>query len=283
MFQKAIDFFLKNLKPDISILIFTYNQSSMIAQSIESALMQQIDQKIEIIIGDDCSDDGTREIAADYARRFPGKIRLIQNNRPPGSFEFYFKLLDAVRGEFVALLEGDDYWTDPYKLSKQYAFLKDKKDYIACVHNNIIRNEWVDVEILRYKNAADHTVNFNTLLEGNPFHTSSLMYRRNVLPKYPKCFLNFEFGDWTMLILLAQVGKIYFLSDIMSTYRIHSGGAWSGKYRIPSEKRIPEVSAAGKRVPIEFWRVLKEYLGPKYHEKLDSLISDRLFELGEMK
>ena len=120
----------------------TYNHEKFISQAIDSVLMQKADFDYELLIGEDDSEDQTRDIVKNFAGKYPDKIRLFLNDRknviyingrPTGRWNF-INLLKHARGEYVALLDGDDYWTDPLKLQKQIAFLENHLDYFLCIH-----------------------------------------------------------------------------------------------------------------------------------------------------
>src|SRR5919202_3380596 len=119
----------------VSVLMITYNQEAFIAQAIRSALMQITDFDYEIVIGDDCSTDGTRDIVADLARKHPSKIRPLFQDVHLGVNRNLVSTLKACTGQYVAILEGDDYWTTQKKLQLQVNFLDCHYDYAICFHN----------------------------------------------------------------------------------------------------------------------------------------------------
>ena len=125
----------------VSVAMITYNHERFIAQSIEGVLMQQTDFAVELVIGEDCSTDGTRAIVRRYGERHPERIRLLLPERNLGADANLAAVLKACRGQYVALLEGDDYWTDPTKLQKQVDFLEEHPDYVLCHHDAVIVDE----------------------------------------------------------------------------------------------------------------------------------------------
>src|SRR6187402_281533 len=146
-----------SIRPKVSVLIVTYNQRPWIAQAIESALAQQVCFDIEIIIGDDCSTDGTREIVKSYAARHPDVIRLnLLDCHPdgiPGRVN-QVSTLKACRGELIAFLDGDDFWTDPGKLAHQVSLLEADPSIVGVAH---------DALILRDGGAPDDRSRFSAL------------------------------------------------------------------------------------------------------------------------
>ena len=121
----------------VSVAMITYNHERFIAQAIESVLMQQTDFAVELVIGEDCSTDGTREIVRAYGERYPERVHplLHEHNLGLKGHNNFVATLKACRGQYIALLEGDDYWTDPHKLQKQVDFLDGHPEYVGCFHN----------------------------------------------------------------------------------------------------------------------------------------------------
>src|SRR6266446_6957695 len=131
----------------VSVLVITYNQEDYISQALDSALMQQVDFDYEIVIGEDASDDRTREIVLDYQRRYADRIRLFLRDpataeadraRGFGGKTNFVETFNACRGEYVALLDGDDYWISPHKLKKQVDFLDKHPESALCCHPALI-------------------------------------------------------------------------------------------------------------------------------------------------
>ena len=141
----------KSSQPEIlvSVLMITFNHEQFIAQAIDSVLMQQTDFEYEIIIGEDCSTDRTREIVIEYAERNPEKIRPLLHDHNLGLMGRYnfVAAYKMCHGKYIALLEGDDYWTDPHKLQKQVVFLENHPECSLCAHNTRIVIE--DCEFIR--------------------------------------------------------------------------------------------------------------------------------------
>ena len=125
--------------PLLSVFMITYNHEKHIAEAIESALMQKTSFKYEIVIGEDCSTDQTREIVLEYATRYADKVKPIYQERNVGANKNAASVREACKGKYIALLEGDDYWIDPLKLQKQVDFLEAHPDFSICSHKSKIR------------------------------------------------------------------------------------------------------------------------------------------------
>jgi glycosyltransferase involved in cell wall biosynthesis len=119
----------------VSVAIITYNHEKFIAEALESVLMQVTDFRYEIVIGDDCSSDRTHEIIGDFQKNHPGKIRLLISETNIGVKKNLAQTIMACKGEYIALLDGDDYWTAPQKLRHQVGFLDSRPGCSFCFHS----------------------------------------------------------------------------------------------------------------------------------------------------
>ena len=124
------------MTPIVSLLLLTYNHSEFIAQAINSILEQKVNFDYEILIGDDCSSDGTCEIVDSYAKKYPNLIKTIRSEQNVGALRNEKRLMEASQGKYIAFLEGDDYWVDQFKLQKQVDFLEANPDY-GLVHGDV--------------------------------------------------------------------------------------------------------------------------------------------------
>jgi glycosyltransferase involved in cell wall biosynthesis len=218
----------------VSVCVPVYNHEKYIAQMLEGALMQQTTFPFEIVIGDDASTDHTQDIIRQYIDENPGKIRAFlhqENQGPAEPREFagrnnVLALLKACKGEYVAMCEGDDYWTDPLKLQKQVDFLDAHPDYAICHHN---------VEVIYEDGSPSHSFNspdqkttstIEDILEDKWFMaTASWLYRNHFLDHdFAEWHAKAAAGDWALIIQLAANGKIGYLPETMGIYRKHSAG-----------------------------------------------------------
>jgi glycosyltransferase involved in cell wall biosynthesis len=213
--------------PKVSVSFITYNQHRYVAQAIESVLMQQTLFSYELIISDDCSTDGTREICRAYKERFPHRVRFIERERNIGAVANYLETFKTCRGRYVAFLEGDDYWIDAGKLQMQVDFLEENLDFAICCHNVQI----VDENGTPCGNLLDETKELTEaadLCRGDYISTPSCMVRNGLLKEIPSWLYGLPGCDWPFDILNAEKGKIRFLPEVLAAYRIHPGGLWSG-------------------------------------------------------
>jgi glycosyltransferase involved in cell wall biosynthesis len=227
----------------VSVLLTTYDQKPYIAQALESVLMQRTDFAWELLVGEDCSKDGTRDIVLDYAKRWPERIRVFLPEVNQGGHANFARLLRAARGRYLAWLEGDDYWTDPEKLQKQLEYLEEHPDVVLCFHRALVVNEDDAGRAPRVSNARQAPLTtIRHLCRGNYIHTVSSMFRSGVIEDLPQWFYSLPTGDWPLFVLLAQHGAIGFLDEVMCVYRKHGAGLWARRSR--AEKRAANVQVA---------------------------------------
>jgi glycosyltransferase involved in cell wall biosynthesis len=213
--------------PMVSVCIITYNQEKYIPQAIDSVLAQKINFPIEVLIGEDCSTDATRAIVLEYERKYPRVIRAILSQTNLGANKNLAGLLKEAKGRYIALLEGDDFWTSPQKLEKQVGLLEQHPECTVCFHRveryiqeeNQTRGVWPDPDPPAITTVED-------LLKQNYISTCSVMYR-NVLKTIPEGYSELPIGDWPIHILHAQKGDIGFLAETLARYRVHSSSIFS--------------------------------------------------------
>ena len=217
----------------VSVCTVTYNHGNYLAQAIESVLMQQRDFEIEMIISEDCSTDNTREILRDYAARFPDIIKPIYQDTNVGASQNSYGALQACSGQYIAALEGDDFWTDKNKLARQVGFLDENKEFAICSHNLMVVNAAGNPcnELVRPER-SEIVYTLEDLAICNTLATASCLYRNNFTvgpspTNYPDWLMNVRIGDYCLHMLAARHGKIKYFPDVMGAYRTHSGGAWT--------------------------------------------------------
>jgi glycosyltransferase involved in cell wall biosynthesis len=223
---------MKKLTPLVSICCITYNHEIFIRDAIEGFLMQKSTFPIEIIIHDDASTDKTAEIVAEYANKYPELIFPIfqtENQFSKGIKISATYVWPKAKGKYIALCEGDDYWTDPFKLQKQVDFLEANPDFVICYHDVKVINEEGSV-IIESKIGKENQRDFSSeeLSYNRPFIMPLSVVFRNlsiIWPEETKYVLN---GDTFLFSILGQYGNGKYIKDIQpGNYRYHSGGIWS--------------------------------------------------------
>jgi glycosyltransferase involved in cell wall biosynthesis len=220
--------------------MITYNHERFIAQAIESVLAQKVDFEVELIVGEDCSTDGTRRIVQEYAHKYPNVIRALLPDKNVGAQKNCISVFEACAGDFIACLEGDDFWTDPQKLAKQAAFLDANSECVSCFHNVIMfsddqSNSSPDLSLNKKGNCLmcrpgiKARYSQKDFFKGNIIPTCSVIFRREAVGKFPPWFEKLSVGDLPLHVLCTEHGMAGYLQDVMAAYRVHSGSFWSSK------------------------------------------------------
>lgn len=217
-------------EPLVSVKMLTYNHAPYIAQAIEGVLMQKTDFPFELVIGEDCSTDGTREIVFDYARRYPEIIHLVTSEKNVGAAQNSARVNAALRGKYIAWCEGDDYWTSPEKLQKQIAFLENHPDH-GMVHSSADFLFQSSGKVIKNYNESQNkfsTNNSQNLLEQiilgqYPVNACTVVYRKKVWEEHfnldeliEKKFL---MGDVPLWAAIAAHSQIHYIPESLATYR----------------------------------------------------------------
>lgn len=227
-----------NLK--ISIMMLAYNHGKFIEQAIQSILEQNVDFRYEVLIGEDCSTDRTREIAEKYQEMYPDIIKVIKHDKNIGARRNQNLLLRKCAGQYIAILEGDDYWICRNKLQFQADFLDAHPEYIGVAHNVKAvgdRGEKLPKRLAGFPWEKEHIYTKQNALNLEIIgHVSGIMYRniwrtlpKKELNKIERCTVN---GDQKMSIILGLKGDVYFFEDVWSVYRRRfDGNTWSARFR----------------------------------------------------
>jgi glycosyltransferase involved in cell wall biosynthesis len=244
----------------VSVCMITYNHEPYIRQAIESVMMQKCDFSFELVIGEDCSTDNTKEICSNYAIKFP-EIILLPSEINIGMIPNFIKTLQACNGKYIAICEGDDYWTDPYKLQKQINFLEKNSECSVCFHPH--QNLYNDGKLIIQK---PNRINGNIfsikaiILGGGVMATNTMFFLKDKLNNYPDWAKNAPVGDLPLKLILASSGKVGYIDDLMSVYRINSNGSWTSTFTYNEKKRKKHLSAMTK-----VWDEFDNWTSNKYH------------------
>lgn len=265
-------------RPTVSVICLTYNQEEYVRDCLEGFLSQQTDFPYEVLVYDDASTDSTPEIIKEYAAQFPSIIKPTLykvNNYSQGlGFVGLYTGIKEAKGKYVAYCEGDDYWTDPFKLQKQVSFLDANPQYAICAHETRIRddgNRKNDGQLFSdFNNGSFVTMNketytFDDALAGNIFHVSSMMYRNQNIC-LPSWITRISACDMVLFKMLARAGDIHVMRDIMSVYRSHSCSLTNSFKEYSSVINFYELS-------IKVLRLLNRYWDREYQAKIYPIIS----------
>lgn len=249
----------------LAIKVVTYNHGKYIGQCLDSILMQQTNFDFYILLGEDQSNDGTREICIAYAIKYPNKIRLLLNSRennikingkPTGTFNSVYANY-SIKTKYIAFLEGDDYWTDEFSLQKRFDFLEANDDFVMCFHNAhiFLENEQ------KLERAFVSPFKQSTVIESENMikvrmDTLTRMYRHGLIDLFDEEMLSVVYGDLILKGKLSVYGKSKYLHHIKpAVYRVHDGGICSSS---SASTKIKDTLTA--------WEYLKHWFERERHD-----------------
>ena len=278
----------------VSICCLTYNHAEYIRNCLEGFLMQKASFSFEILVNDDASTDGTTQIIKAYEKKFPSIIKPLYQkenkfSKEGGGMNIRYNFPRA-KGKYIALCEGDDYWTDPLKLQKQVDFLEKNKDFVIhssnalCIGNSVPERKMVE-------EPNDKIFSLENFLTRNNIITCTVMFR-NINIKIPQNLLKVTFGDWFLYVVLMQQtkGEVYRAFEVTAVYSIHSRSIMGSmnpinynKNHISQIKLIANYVGRIERIQME---IINEYYlrnfhilleNKKYKEAIQSLLSNFWF------
>lgn len=226
--------------PVVSVCMLAYAHELYLPQAVRSILAQQCDFPIELVIGEDCSPDKTRELAFDLQRRHPDSIRVIASEKNVGMMANLRRTMAACRGRYVAFCEGDDYWSDPLKLQRQVDLLSRHSNIVLAAHpvqemdaaNGTLR------ATLR-PTLSSRMVSMHELLlgDGGLLPSPSITYRRELLDRLPGWYYESPVGDFPLVLLAGMHGDVAVQNQCMAVYRRNVPGSWSQGLGLGFERR----------------------------------------------
>jgi len=246
-------------RPLVSVMVITYNHEHYIREALDSILMQECDFPIEINVIDDASTDNTQAIVQEYSQRFPDIVNCYFNKVNAGHVATQLNTIrgfKTLRGRYFALLEGDDYWTDPGKLAKQVDFLELHNEYVACAHQTmkVFEDSRPPEHFLPFKAFGRNTAEmFDLISMAGVFHLSSIVYRNVFQQDPPACLFDDASCEVTINMTYGVFGKFFCLDDYMSAYRVHEGGVFSVRTQVKHW-----------HFHLQGFRRFALYLGPRY-------------------
>lgn len=214
--------------PKVSVITITYGHEKYITETLDGVLMQQYDGPVEFIIANDNSPDATDEVVKKYFLENPApsnfEIKYTKHETNKGMMPNFIWALEQATGKYIALCEGDDYWTDPLKLQKQVDFLEENEDYILSFHQvkikDILSEQYEEDSFTEIPEKYELPEVF--AMKGNYIHTPSILFR-NVTNRLNMKHNSSQIGDFFLLLHLSQFGKFGYIEQIMCVYRVGSG------------------------------------------------------------
>ncbi|WP_019038850.1 glycosyltransferase [Psychroflexus tropicus] len=266
----------KDVKYTVSVRLMTYMHAPFIKEAMDGIMMQKTDFKFEVVVGDDFSTDGTLDIIRTYSETKNVHIKILkrekgdaywQKRQELGRLYNFINILENCSGKYVALLDGDDYWTDPLKLQKQVDFLEENEDYSMCFHKAKVISEASTMTTNIYDHLEEKEYSGEEILNQWSIPTASVMFRNRydleILSKPNKDIL---FGDILLFLFLATKGKLFCLKDEMSVYRRNGQGV-SVKGRFTSKRKLIH------------YKTLYQLLQPNFKNALENLVIKYLIKV----
>lgn len=228
-------------EPLVSVHMITYNHALFIKQAIEGALMQKSNFSFELVIGEDCSTDGTREIVFEYQKKHPDVIRVVTSDKNVGATQNGLRTLRACRGKYIAFCEGDDYWHNPVKLQKQADYLESHSECGLVFTDYDFYYNSTNKEIRKVNCSKGFCLPVNLTIEqiigpeGGVIRTCTVMIRKNLLEQVtdddPYLYQNNNLlmGDLQLFAELTSISEVSYLPESTATYRIHDESATRSK------------------------------------------------------
>lgn len=256
--------------------MITYNHEKFIEEAINGVLMQECNFAVELIIANDCSTDQTDAVIQKIIQHHPKSswIKYYKHYKNLGMMPNFIFAMQQCKGKYIALCEGDDYWTDPLKLQKQVDFLNNNEDYVACFHKaNVISEDGNRID--KYRNLSKKgKVNVETIIMngGGIYATASLLYR-NIL-ELPKFAQSTKAGDSALIYTLLGLGNIHFQNEYMCIYRKHKGGIYTSIHNNNVEK-FKDISSN-----IKLLLNFRSYYQPKFQVNFNKALQKQLLRVS---
>jgi hypothetical protein len=219
--------------PLASVVLRTYEHEPFIAQAIESVLIQRAPFPFELVIGEDCSSDGTREIVRTYAERHPDVVRAVLPERNVGHGQILRQALEATRGRFIAYLDGDDYWTSAAKLRRQVEFLEADPGCPSCFHDVSLVYDTAGLPSGSVSPGfAESRFSLADIVAECFVPAPAMVFRREIAEALPDWSYDSAWIDWLIHIRAAERGPLGYIAEPLAAYRVHDGGMFSGLDRV---------------------------------------------------
>lgn len=251
----------------VSVWMSAYNHGKFISRCLDSVLMQKTNFEFEVVIGEDCSQDSTRDIIVDYSTKYPDIIKPFFPEKNIGMMKMDVATFPLCKGDYLALLNGDDEWTDENKLQIQADLLDSDKGISMCYHQSKVIDEISGQEWDTEFTGEGDELPVEKLFHGfNPIMTASVMCRN--IGKLPDYYEELPYGDMPLYLMLSEMGKIKYIDKVMCLYRIHASGNWQGDNL--KNNLIKDLS---------YYKVINKEFGYRYNDYIKKILALRYFSL----
>lgn len=264
----------------VSIHCITYNHEKYITDAIEGFLMQKTNFKLEILIHDDASTDRTADIIREYEKKHPNLIKPIyqkENQYSKGGASVESFNYKRAKGKYVAVCEGDDYWTDPRKLQKQVDYLEKNPECSLVFHAaDIVKANKEKTGAIGRIAEESRIVKMDEIVlkaEPNFIPTASRVFRKAFIDKLPNWYMNASIGDFPMALLMGNYGYFYYIDEVMSAYRTGVSGSWTS--RMFNGKNNKENTIKVNRECIQILNEFNHFSNYQFRQEVNNAIKKR--------
>lgn len=271
-----------NSQIEVTIVCITYNHVNYIRQALDSMIAQKTNFRYKILVHDDCSTDGTTDVLWQYANQYQDLIDLIleEENQISQGKSFYSKIQEKLEGKYVAICEGDDYWTDDRKLQFQYDFMESNMEYALITHGaEVLDDRKGEVTRLLCPSAVD--VDFSTediIKSAGWLWATNSIFQRADLFELPDVYKHWGVGDFPRSIYLSTMGRVRYLAKTMSVYRSMARNSWTAENESDASIKI-----AGLEKRIKGLCDFNQYSEGRYAETVDFVVSKWKCEIAILK
>ena len=272
------------MENNIQVTVFcsAYNHEKYIRQALDGFVMQKTNFAFEVIIHDDASTDGTANIIREYEAKYPAIIRPIyqtENMHSKGINRLTAFMIPMTRGKYIAICEGDDYWTDPYKLQKQFDYMETHEDCTLVAHaaNTYYEDTCTLVPYTAkpdFSNPANRDISVAQLIDNHLiFPTAAMFFKADYYSRHAEFLKTIVSFDYVYKILLASEGRVHVLPDNMSVYRKGGEGSWTNVVLANPERFMKHIEQS-----VTNYRKMDEYTGYRFNSEFEKAILNRMFD-----
>ena len=219
----------------VSIVCNVFNHGKYIRDALEGFVSQKTDFPFEVLVHDDASTDNSQDIIREYEQKYPELIKPIYQSENQYSQKIPITLtyqIPRIKGRYVAICEGDDYWTDSMKLQKQYDFMEANPEYSMCAASVVWLDMRTDKQMNLCRTEEDRDVSLEEIVletKGRVFQTATFFLKKEVFCIRPEWISHFGVGDTPLAMHATLCGKIRMFADTMAVYRNHAEGSWTSR------------------------------------------------------
>ena len=256
---------ISEVENTVDICMISYNQKAFVTKAIQGVLNQTY-RDFHLIICDDASVDGTKEICEEFQYEYPDKISFYAGEKNVGMMQNFLRCLTIATSKYIAICEGDDYWTDPEKLQRQIDMLEAQPEVVLSFHNADVINANGSETIRKFNKCSERTYEGEEILKHWLIPTASVVFRNVLENPLPEFFLKSTHGDLSLFLFLSKFGSFGYIDRTMSIYRLNAQSVTGSRFKgiKHNEKHISQCV------------LMIDYFNPRYKALLNARITEYL-------